>query len=73
MTATEATVTGLTARTENVGHKLFMDNSSPELFDNLRTKTINCCGTVTPNRKVMDMSIKKKMKLKQGDTEMGMR
>ena len=46
MTATNATVTGLTARTENVGHKLCGNNSSPELFDDLHTEKINCCGTV---------------------------
>jgi hypothetical protein len=36
VTATCATVAGLTTRIENVGHKLYMDNffSSPELFDN---------------------------------------
>lgn len=30
---------------QNVGHKLYMDTflSSP-LFDNLHTKTLNCCG-----------------------------
>ena len=36
--ATDATVTELTARTENVGLKLYTDNSSPALFDNLRTQ-----------------------------------
>jgi len=29
----DAAVTGLTARTENVGHKLYVENSPPELFD----------------------------------------
>jgi hypothetical protein len=30
-----------------------MDNlfSSPNLFDDLRKKKINCCGTFRPNRK----------------------
>jgi hypothetical protein len=34
MTATHATVAGLTRRVENVGHKLYMDSffSSPDLF-----------------------------------------
>jgi hypothetical protein len=55
MTATCATVTGLTRRIENLGHKLNMDNffSSPELFDGLYTKAINCCGTVRQNRRGM--------------------
>jgi hypothetical protein len=55
MTATHAIVTGLAARTEHVGHKLYMDSfvSSPALFDILYTKTINCCGTVRRNRKGM--------------------
>jgi hypothetical protein len=51
MTATYATVTGLTTRIENFGHILCMDNffSSPDLFDDLHTKAINCCGTVRLN------------------------
>jgi hypothetical protein len=46
LTATLATVSGLATRIENVGHKLYMDIffSSPALFDDLHTKTINCCG-----------------------------
>ena len=41
MTATYATVTGLAARIEHVGHKLYTENffSSPAIFDNLHTKT----------------------------------
>jgi hypothetical protein len=47
------TVNALTARLENVGHKLCMENffSSPELSDNLHTMKINCYGTVGPNKK----------------------
>jgi hypothetical protein len=46
-------LTGLAARTEHMGQKLYMDSffSSSVSFDNLHTKTINCCGTVRPNRK----------------------
>jgi len=68
MTATRANVTGLVARNEYVGHKLYMDNffSSPKLFDNLQTKTINCCGTVRPNRKGMPKNFGHKMKMKRG-------
>ena len=69
MTATCATVTGLAARTEHVGHKLYMDSfsSSPALFDDLHTVTINCCGTVRPNRKGMLKNFGHKMKLKRDD------
>jgi hypothetical protein len=47
LTATHATVTGLTRKIEGFGHKLYMDNffSSPELFDDLATKQIYCWGT----------------------------
>jgi hypothetical protein len=56
MTATHATVTGLTARPENVGHKIHKDSFSPPvLFDNLHTKAINCCGTVGPNQRGIHM------------------
>ena len=34
--ATDATVTTLTRKTKNVGNKLYMDNTSPDLFDVLR-------------------------------------
>jgi hypothetical protein len=69
MTATHANVTGLTARIENLGHKLYMDNffSSPYLFDNLHMKAINCCGTVRPNQKGMPSDFGKKPRLKQGE------
>jgi hypothetical protein len=51
MTATHPVVTELTARIENMGYKLFMDIffSSPELYGDLLTKTVHCCGTVRPN------------------------
>jgi hypothetical protein len=50
VTAKHAIMAEVTARIKNVGHKLLMDNflSSPELCDDLLTKTINCCGTVRP-------------------------
>ena len=69
MTATHAAVTGLAARIEHVGHKLYMDNfvSSPALFDNLHTKTINYCGTLRPNRMGMLKNFGHTMKLKSGD------
>jgi hypothetical protein len=34
--ATDATVTTLTTKTKNVGNKLYMDNTYPDLFDVLR-------------------------------------
>ena len=69
MTATHATVTGLAARTEHVGHKLYMNSfsSSPALFDNLHTVTLNCCRTVRLKRKGMLKNFGHKMKLKRGD------
>jgi len=38
----------LTCRVEGVGRKLCMDSffSSSDLFDDRRTKGVNCCGTV---------------------------
>jgi hypothetical protein len=66
VTATHAIVTGLAARIEHVGHNLDMDYffSSPALFDNLHRKTINCCGTVRPNRKGMLKNFGHQMKLR---------
>ena len=69
MTATHATVTELTARTENVGCKLYVDNTSSSPLDNLHTKTINCCGTVRSNRKGMPKNFGHKMKMKRGDED----
>jgi hypothetical protein len=52
MIATHATVTGLTSRIKNVQHKLYTNNFlSPDLLDNLHSKTIYCSGTVRPNQK----------------------
>jgi len=63
-----ATVTGLAARIQHVGHKLYMDNffSSPVLFYDLHTKTINCCGNVRPTRRGMPRNFGHKMTLKRG-------
>jgi len=52
MTATCATVRGLTARTGNVAHKLYLEN-----------KTINC-STVTPNQTEIRGNFGKTVKLK---------
>jgi hypothetical protein len=59
MTATHATVKGLTARIEHLGHKLYMGNffSSPASFDDLHTKKVYHCGTVRPNRKRMPKNL----------------
>jgi hypothetical protein len=53
MTATHATVMGLTTKIKNFRHKLHMDDSfsSPYLFDDLHTKDLNCCGAVRQNKK----------------------
>jgi hypothetical protein len=55
VTATHATVAELMRKIEGRGNKLYMDNffSSPELFNDLVTKQIQCCGTVRPKRKGM--------------------
>jgi len=66
VTASHATVTECAARIENMGHKLYVDIiiSSPALSDDLHTKTVNRCGTVRPNRKLMHKKFGQKMKLK---------
>jgi hypothetical protein len=67
-TATHANVTRLTARSENMGHKLYMDNfSSLALFEELHTKTINWCGTISSKIQEMLKNFRQKIKLKQGD------
>jgi hypothetical protein len=69
MTATHVNVTRLTASSENLGHKPYRDNffSPLALFEDLHTKTINCCGTISSNRKGTIMNFTQKVKLKQGD------
>jgi hypothetical protein len=69
MTATHATVAGITRRVENVRHKLYMDNffSSHDLFDDFHSRKINCCGTVRLNRNGMPQEFRKTMKLTRGD------
>jgi hypothetical protein len=47
--ATQATVKRLTTRIGIVGHKLYVDSFSSDLFDDLCSKTINSCGTVRSN------------------------
>jgi len=69
MTATHANVTGLAARIEYVGHKLFTDSyfSSSASFDDLLTKAVNCCGTVRPNRNRMPKNFEHQVNMKRGD------
>ena len=70
LTATHATVSELTKKVQGRGHKLYMYNyfSSPDLFDDLATKQIYCCGTVRPNRKGMPQDLgPKRMRLRRGD------
>jgi len=69
MTATHVTVTELTARIENVQHKLYMDNLFSFPLDNLHTKTINCRRAVRPNRKGMLKNFGYKINLKRGDKD----
>jgi len=58
-------------QTENMGHKLYVDSSSSELFCEIHTETTNCCGTGRPSGIVMAKCIGQKMKLKQSDIETG--
>ena len=60
---------GLAAGTEHMRHKLYMDSFllSSALFDDLRTKAINYCGSVRPNRKGMPENLEHKMQLKRGN------
>ncbi|PNF30070.1 hypothetical protein B7P43_G04241 [Cryptotermes secundus] len=76
VTATHATVRDLCRRIEGVGHKLYMDNffSSPDLFEELMTKDITCCGTVRPNRKGLpDDFRRRQFRLKKGDIRVRVR
>jgi hypothetical protein len=63
------TITELTARMENVVHKLYMDNISSSPLDNLPTKTISCCGTVRPNREGMLKNFGYTLELKRDDKD----
>jgi len=69
VTATHATVAELKRNIQNVGNKLYMDNffSSSDLFDDLHSKKIRCCGTVRLNRSSMQQEFRKAVKLKRGD------
>jgi hypothetical protein len=71
MTAIHATVKSLTWRTEGADYKLYVDNvfSSLDLFDDLHTRAINCCGIVRQNCKgMLGDSGNKTLNLKWGDT-----
>jgi len=64
MTAIYTTVAGPTTRIQNVEHKLYIHRqffSSLKLFDNLHTKTINCCDTIRLNQKGMPKDFRKTM------------
>lgn len=79
MAATCATVCGLTARTENVAHKLYLENLflSPELFDDFHMKPVNCStvtpkySTVTQNQTEIPGNFGKTLKLKCGIEDQG--
>jgi hypothetical protein len=62
MTATHVTGRSLNRRGEGVGHELYMDSffSSLDIFDDLYTKGINCCGTVRQTCKGMSVGLDKK-------------
>jgi len=66
--ATHATVKSLTRRVEGVGHELYMNSffSCPDLYDDLHTRDINCCGTVKVVKECQKV-LTIMAKLKQGD------
>jgi len=51
MTSPHVIVRSLSRTVKGVGHRHYMVNfvSSPDLFDNLHTSSINCCGPVRQN------------------------
>jgi hypothetical protein len=53
ITATHATVRSLTMKAGRVGHKLYMDFFSPDLFNDLHIRGINCYGIVRQSCKGM--------------------
>jgi hypothetical protein len=61
----------LIRRVKGVGHKLYVDNffSSPDLFDDLHTRAVNCCRTVRIIKKMLGDFDSKTLKLKQGNTQ----
>jgi hypothetical protein len=63
------TVLGLTARNENLGHKLYIDSffSCHDLLYDIHMKALNYCGTVRPNQKGMPSDLGRKLGLKQCD------
>jgi hypothetical protein len=69
LTVTHATVTELARKIKEHGHKLYTDGffSSPELFDDLATEQIYCCGTSRQKRRGMPQDLA----LKDNKTETG--
>lgn len=65
-------MTEVTTSTENVGHKLSIENFF-SCDDYLLTNTINSCDVAIPNQKGMPMDIVKKLKIKKGDTKTSVR
>jgi hypothetical protein len=65
-----AIMTEWTAEIENMGHKLFVDHlfSSPELYDDLMAKNINCYDNVRPNKEGMHGDFEK-LKVKGDDVK----
>jgi hypothetical protein len=70
VTATLAMVRDLCRRIEGVGHRLYMDNffPFPDLFDELTTKKISCCGTARSSPKGLPQDLRnRRLGLKKGD------
>jgi hypothetical protein len=68
ITANHTTMSRLTTRIKNLRHTLNMDSSfsSPDLFDDLHMRAINCSDTVRSNQKRMLSDFERKLRLKQG-------
>jgi len=65
MATTDATVTGLKMWDTNCPWVYHLQG----YLTTEHAQTMNCCGTVRPNREVMTKSTGQKMKLKRGDTQ----
>jgi hypothetical protein len=68
VTRVHATMSGLTIRIGNLGHKLYRDSFfSSDLLNDLHTEAIHSCSTVRPKWKVMQSVFGRKLRLKCGN------
>jgi hypothetical protein len=63
-----AVVSGLNIMNGNLRHLIYANSfPSPDVFNDLHMKAINCCGTIRPDRNVMPRDFGRKLRLKRGD------